>query len=67
VRLAPAADSPQAMWWVLDYKLAFAPDQVQAYRTQLARYRDLVAQLVPGESVRAGFITGDARLIELSG
>jgi ATP-dependent helicase/nuclease subunit A len=65
VQQAPSASSPQATWWVLDYKLSHRPDQIDAYREQLRLYRDLVQRLAPGEPVRAAFITGDARLIEL--
>ena len=57
------ADGPQ--WWVLDYKLALAPGEVQAYRAQLARYRAAVRALHPGRSVRAAFVAGDGALVEL--
>jgi ATP-dependent helicase/nuclease subunit A len=60
---APAG--PQ--WWVLDYKLALAPGEVAAYRAQLARYRDAVRGLRPGETVRAAFVAGDGGLVELDG
>jgi ATP-dependent helicase/nuclease subunit A len=63
VRLAGA----DAAWWVLDYKLAGAPQQDAAYREQLAAYRDAVAALAPGEAVRAAFVTGRGELIELDG
>ncbi len=52
-------------WWVLDYKLQHAPQAVDAYRAQLADYRDAVQALQPGEAVRAAFITGAGELIEL--
>lgn len=61
VRLAGA----EAAWWVLDYKLGAAPQGDAAYREQLAGYRAAVAQLAPGERVRAAFITGQGELIEL--
>jgi ATP-dependent helicase/nuclease subunit A len=63
VRLAGA----DAAWWVLDYKLAGAPQHDAAYREQLAAYRDAVATLAPGEHVRAAFVTGRGELIELDG
>jgi len=52
-------------WWVLDYKLQHAPQAVEAYREQLAGYRDAVQALQPGEAVRAAFITGAGEVVEL--
>jgi ATP-dependent helicase/nuclease subunit A len=54
------------VWWVLDYKLAGAPQHDPALREQLQGYRAAVAALAPGEPVRAGFITGRGELIELT-
>lgn len=51
-------------WWVLDYKLNAAPQQQDEYLEQLARYREAVLQLQPGEPVRTAFITGQGRLID---
>jgi ATP-dependent helicase/nuclease subunit A len=51
-------------WWVLDYKLNTDPQRDPANLAQLADYRRAVAALVPGETVRAAFITGDGGLIE---
>jgi ATP-dependent helicase/nuclease subunit A len=51
-------------WWVLDYKLNAEPQDEAANLTQLDTYRRAVAALVPGETVRAGFITGAGVLIE---
>ncbi|MFO1329901.1 MAG: UvrD-helicase domain-containing protein [Rubrivivax sp.] len=49
-------------WWVLDYKLHARPGQLQAYRDQLARYRDVLrATLAAGGDVapvHAAFLTG---------
>ena len=56
-----------AAWWVLDYKLGAMPQAVPAYLEQLGGYRQAVSRLVPGESVRAAFITGRGELIELPG
>ena len=53
-------------WWVLDYKLGSAPQDVPAYRKQLGGYRCAVQRLVPGEAVRAAFITGRGELVELA-
>jgi ATP-dependent helicase/nuclease subunit A len=52
-------------WWVLDYKLEHAPQQVEAYRGQLAGYRDAVQRLQPGETVRAAFVTGAGEIVPL--
>jgi ATP-dependent helicase/nuclease subunit A len=57
------ADGP--VWWVLDYKLAHAPDQLDAYRAQLLRYRDAVRTAQPGATVRCAFITGSGAVREL--
>ena len=52
-------------WWVLDYKLQHAPQELAAYRDQLVRYRAAVQAAQPGEEVRAAFITGAGRVVEL--
>jgi ATP-dependent helicase/nuclease subunit A len=52
-------------WWVLDYKLNHAPQELEAYRAQLLRYRDAVQQLQPDASVRCAFITGGGTVIEI--
>ncbi len=51
-------------WWVLDYKLQHRPEELDAYRAQLADYRRAVALAQPGARVRSAFIAGDGRLIE---
>ncbi|OYT99428.1 MAG: DNA helicase UvrD [Burkholderiales bacterium PBB1] len=56
-------DDPET-WWVLDYKLSHAPHQLDAYRRQLARYRQAVARWQPGAVVRSAFITGTGAVIE---
>jgi len=53
------------VWWVLDYKLSHAPQQLDAYRVQLLRYRDAVRRAQPGEPVRCAFITGAGAVIEI--
>jgi ATP-dependent helicase/nuclease subunit A len=53
-------------WWVLDYKLTDQPLDDPTLRAQLARYRDAVAALQPGEPVAAAFITGQGRLVPLA-
>jgi ATP-dependent helicase/nuclease subunit A len=55
----------EAVWWVLDYKLARAPEALEPYRRQLLRYRDAVRALQPGEAVRCAFIAGDGRIVEI--
>jgi ATP-dependent helicase/nuclease subunit A len=52
-------------WWVLDYKLSHAPQELEAYRDQLRRYRMAVQQVQPGAVVRSAFVTGSGALIEV--
>jgi ATP-dependent helicase/nuclease subunit A len=52
-------------WWVLDYKLAHGPEQLCAYREQLIRYREAVARLEPGASVRCAFVTSQGKVVEI--
>jgi ATP-dependent helicase/nuclease subunit A len=54
-------------WWVIDYKRHRSPLQVAPYREQLERYRLAVRSLVPGETVRAAFVTPDGRVHPLDG
>ncbi len=56
--------APERCWWVLDYKLAGAPQDDPELLAQLAAYRHAVAALAPGEVVRAAFITAAGELIE---
>jgi ATP-dependent helicase/nuclease subunit A len=56
---------PDGVWWVLDYKLAGAPQHDPALRAQLAGYREAVRALVPGEPVHAAFVTAAGELIRL--
>lgn len=60
-------DEPGAgpTWWVLDYKLEAAPERDPALCGQLRRYLAAVAAAQPGTAVRAAFITGQGRRIEL--
>lgn len=51
-------------WWVLDYKLQSSPLEVPQWRAQLARYREAVERLQPGEPVRAAFLTGAGAVVE---
>lgn len=62
-RLVQLADG----WWVIDYKRHQAPLEVSAYREQLHRYLLAVRSLVPGETVRAAFVTPDGRVHVLDG
>ncbi len=52
-------------WWVLDYKLSEAPERLAENLEQLREYRAAVQALQPGDSVRAAFIAGGGRLVEL--
>jgi ATP-dependent helicase/nuclease subunit A len=58
---------PERAWWVLDYKLAADPARDPALQAQLADYRRAVAALVPGQTVRAAFITGQGRVVAAGG
>ncbi len=59
-----ADDGEPETWWVLDYKLSHAPHQLDAYRQQLARYRQAVSRWQPGAVVRSAFVTGTGAVIE---
>jgi ATP-dependent helicase/nuclease subunit A len=52
-------------WWVLDYKSATAPEQQSALRAQLSLYQQAVQAAHPGAAVRAAFITGEGKVVEL--
>jgi ATP-dependent helicase/nuclease subunit A len=60
----PAGTDPT--WWVLDYKLQHAPQQLEAYRAQLLRYRDAVRRAQPGAPVRCAFLSGAGEVIEIA-
>jgi ATP-dependent helicase/nuclease subunit A len=64
-RLVALADGDAWVWWVLDYKLHHAPEELEAYRLQLARYVRAVQALQPGAGVRCAFITGAGAVIEV--
>lgn len=63
--VALAGEGGAREWWVLDYKLEHAPQAVDAYRAQLATYRDAVQRLQPADTVRAAFVTGAGELVPL--
>ncbi|AKJ28928.1 UvrD-helicase domain-containing protein [Caldimonas brevitalea] len=68
-RLVQLGSPDGDQWWVLDYKLEHAPEQLPAYREQLERYRRAVAQAIgDGDTtrVRAAFVTGQGDVIELA-
>ena len=53
-------------WWVLDYKTAAAPQNQPKLIEQLRRYLEAVTlQLGHEGTVRAAFLSGDGRLLEL--
>ncbi len=62
-RLLQRRDNGQ--WWVLDHKSARAPLQDAALVAQLSTYRDAVRVIYPHQTVRAAFLTGEGRWIEL--
>ena len=65
-RLVQLDEDGASVWWVLDYKLRQRPQELAAYREQLASYRDAVRAAQPGSRVRAAFIAGDGSLVELA-
>ncbi|MBT9528368.1 MAG: UvrD-helicase domain-containing protein [Rhizobacter sp.] len=56
----------QAVWWVLDYKLALRPEAEGDYREQMLRYRRAVSALQPGDRVRCALINGQGNVIEIT-
>jgi ATP-dependent helicase/nuclease subunit A len=64
-RLVARDEAGQRVWWVLDYKLDHAPQQQPDYLAQMARYRQAVAQLQPGELVRSALVSGAGEVIEV--
>ena len=52
-------------WWVFDYKSAAQPQQQPELLVQLRRYRQAVAAANAGATVRAAFLTGQGRLVEI--
>ena len=55
----------RAGWWVLDYKSAAEPERQPALMAQLQRYRAAVQVQAPDERVRAAFLTGDGRVVQV--
>jgi ATP-dependent helicase/nuclease subunit A len=51
--------------WVLDYKLATAPEALAGHRPQLEAYVAAVAAASPGLRVRGAFVAGDGRVVPL--
>ena len=58
-------DTAAGVWWVLDYKLSHAPQDLDDHRRQLQRYQRAVSRLQPGAAVRAAFVTGRGAVVEL--
>jgi ATP-dependent helicase/nuclease subunit A len=52
-------------WWVFDYKSAAQPHEQPELMAQLRRYRRAVAAANAGAPVRAAFLTGQGRLVEI--
>ncbi|MDA8456157.1 UvrD-helicase domain-containing protein [Acidovorax sp. GBBC 3334] len=52
-------------WWVLDYKSAADPERQPELVAQLRRYRMAVLAQVHKGAVRAAFLTGDGRMVEV--
>ena len=53
------------VWWVLDYKLSEARQELELHRLQLQRYQRAVSRLQPQAIVKAAFITGRGAVVEL--
>jgi ATP-dependent helicase/nuclease subunit A len=64
-RLVAIDEGAGWVWWVLDYKLQRAPQDVPAYREQLLRYQRAVQRAQAGARVRCAFITRDGELVEI--
>ncbi len=62
-RLVRRRSGALAGWWVLDYKSAPEPQRQADLLEQMRRYREAVRALLPGERVRAAFLTGEGRLV----
>ena len=52
-------------WWVFDYKSATRPHEQPELIAQLRRYRQAVSAANAGATVRAAFLTGQGRLVEV--
>ena len=65
-RLVLVDDDDGPTWWVLDYKLGHAPEELADYREQLLRYRGAVARAQPDHAVRCAFLTGEGRVVEVT-
>lgn len=53
-------------WWVIDYKSALRPHDDPALVDQLRRYREAVGVALGGGAVRAAFINGQGRWLEVA-
>ena len=62
-RLVQRSDTGE--WWVLDYKSPHAPQDDAALVKQMQNYLDAVRAIYPDAAVRAAFLTGAGRLVEL--
>ena len=65
-RLVLVEEKRACVWWVLDYKLAHAPQELAIYRDQLRRYRRAVLRSQPGALVRCAFITAEGEVVEVA-
>ncbi len=62
-RLVRRRDSGE--WWVLDFKSGSRPQDDEGLRAQMRRYQLAVREAAPGAVVRAAFLTGQGRLVEV--
>ena len=52
-------------WWVLDYKSALRPEKQPSYHAQLARYRQALQAIHPGQTIRCALLAADGRMVEI--
>ncbi|HET8871898.1 MAG TPA: PD-(D/E)XK nuclease family protein, partial [Aquabacterium sp.] len=64
-RLVARLEGDRTCWWILDYKLNHNPQELETYRAQMKSYMRAVALQQPQDLVRAAFISGAGRLIQL--
>jgi ATP-dependent helicase/nuclease subunit A len=65
-RLVQRKDAQAAgHWWVLDYKSDARPEQQPELVSKMQIYRAAVQQAYPGAVVKAAFLTGDGRVVEV--
>ncbi|MCX8518297.1 MAG: UvrD-helicase domain-containing protein [Rhodoferax sp.] len=54
-----------AVWWVLDYKSTSSPQDDAELCAQLQTYRTALAHAYPDKPIKAAFLTGQGRVVEV--